>query len=62
MLTLSKGMLIESNLVSTYIIKVESFENEICRLNSFLKTVIHDCLTIGIVNISKLIQWATYKI
>ena len=60
MLTLSKGMLIESNLVSTYIIKVESFENEI--LNSFLKTVIHDCLTIGIVNISELIQWATYKI
>ena len=60
MLTLSKGMLIESNLVSTYIIKVESFENE--RLNSFLKTVIHDCLTIGIVNISELIQWATYKI
>ena len=28
MLTLSKGMLIESNLVSTYIKKVESFENE----------------------------------
>ena len=28
MLTLSKGMLIESNLVSTYIIKVESFEKQ----------------------------------
>ena len=62
MLTLSKCMLIESNFVLTYTLKVESFENEICRLTSFLNTVIHNCLTIGTDNIYDLIQWATYKI